>query len=133
MKSVRRMCLIGSIWITAAGAQKPVPRQGISVEMPMASHAVETRAADGPDSIVVAITADGRVFDGIKPTEPAALSSLKERTVYVKADARAPYQKVLAVLDSLRGKSVVLLSAPPENASRGGYIAPYGTKLNVSR
>jgi biopolymer transport protein ExbD len=133
MKSVRAACLVGSILIIGAGAQKPVLRQGIQVQMPVVSHAVETRAADGPDSIVVAITADGKLFEGVKPTEPAALGSLKERTVYVKADARAPYQKVLEVLDGLRGKSVVLLSAPPENAARGGYTAPYGTKLNVSR
>ena len=50
-----------------------------------------------------------------------------------KADVQAPYQKVLAVLDALRGKSVVLLSAPPENAARRGYVSPYGTKLIVSR
>src|SRR5262249_21389218 len=113
--------------------QKPVLRQGISVEMPVASHAIETRAADGQNATVLAITADGRVFDGIKLTEPAVLSRLRERTIYVKADARAPYQKVLAVLDALRGKSVVLLSAPPENAPKGVYTAPYGTKLSVSR
>lgn len=133
MKSVIETCLVGSILIAAAAAQKPVLRQGISVEMPVASHAIEMRAADGQNATVVAITADGRVFAGIQPTEPSALSSLNEKTVYVKADTRAPYQKVLAVLDALRGKSVVLLSAPPENAAKGGYTPPYGTKLIVSR
>jgi len=101
--------------------------------MPVAGHAVEMRAADEQNASVVAMTADGRVFVGIEPTEPAALSRLSDRTVYVKADVRAPYQKVLAVLDALRGKSVVLLSAPPENAVRRGYVPPYGTKLMVSR
>jgi biopolymer transport protein ExbD len=119
--------------VVISGAQKPVLRQGVSVEMPVAGHAVEMRAADEQNAMVLAITADGRVFAGIKLTEPAALSSLSTRTVYLKADARAPYQKVLAVLDALRGKSVVLLSAPPDNATRREYTPPYGTKLSVSR
>jgi biopolymer transport protein ExbD len=133
MKSAIEVCLLGSILISEIGAQKPVLRQGIAVEMPVASHAVEMRAADGQDTTVVAITADGRVFVGIERTEPTALSKLSAGTVYVKADMRAAYQKVLAVLDALHGKSVVLLSAPPSTAVRPGYTPPYGTKLIVSR
>src|SRR6266699_1932354 len=132
MKLLIGTCLVGSILLTAASAlysQKPVLKQGISVEMPVAGHAVEMRAADEQNAAVIAMTADGRVFVGVEPTEPAALSRLTERTVYVKADVQAPYQKVLAVLDALRGKSVVLLSAPPENAGRRGYVPPYGTRL----
>ena len=132
MKSVMGTCLFGFILISG-GAQKPVLRQGISVEMPVASHALEMRAADGQNATVVAISADGKVFVGVEPTEATALGRLTERTVYVKADSRVPYQKVLAVLDSLRGKSVVLLSEPPDNAARRGYTPPYGTKLIVSR
>jgi hypothetical protein len=141
MKSVIEACLMGSIMIDGAGAlysQKPVIKQGISVEMPAAGHAVEMRAADEANATVVAMTADGRVFVGVEPTEPVALSRLSARTVYVKADIRVPYQKVFAVLDALHGKSVVLLSAPPENVVRRtapfpGYVPPYGTKLIVSR
>lgn len=100
MKSTIQTCLIGSILIVGAGAlssQEPALKQGVSVEMPVARHALEIRAADEQNAIVVAITANGRTFVGIDPTEPAALSNLSERTVYVKADARAPFQKVLAV------------------------------------
>ena len=136
MKSVMGACLVGSILLAGASAlysQRPALKQGISVEMAVAGHAVEMRAADGQNATVIAMTADGRVFVGVEPTEPAALSRLSETTVYVKADVQAPYQKVLAVLDALRGKSVVLLSAPPETAGRRGYVPPYGTKLVVSR
>jgi biopolymer transport protein ExbD len=133
MKSAIEACLLGSILISEIGAQKPVLRQGIAVDMPVASHAVEMRAADGQGTTIVAITASGQVFVGIERTEPTALSRLSAGTVYVKADSRAPYQKVLAVLDALHGKSVVLLSAPPANAGRPGYTPPYGTKLIVSR
>jgi hypothetical protein len=136
MKSVMEACLVGSILICGASAQnsqKAALRQGVSVQMAAASHAVEMRAADEPNSTVVAITADGKVFVGIKVTEPEALSSLSEETVYVKADSRVPYQKVLAVLDALRGKSVVLLTAPPAKPAGQGMVSPYGIKLSVAR
>lgn len=133
MKSTIEACLVGTILIIGTAAQKPVLRRGVAVDMPVASHAVEMRAADEQNAVVVAITVDGRVFVGIEPTEPGALSRLSQKTVYVKADSRTPYQQVLAVLDALRGKSVVLLSASPEAVRTGGYVPPYGTKLTVSR
>ena len=133
MKSVMQACLFGSILICGMGAQDaPVLRQGVSVQMAVAGHAVEMRAADQPDATVVAITAEGKVFVGIQRTEPAALSSLRDSTVYVKVDSRTPYQDVLAVLDALRGKSVVLLTAPPQNApANQGIVSPYGIPLVV--
>ena len=70
---------------------------------------------------------------GSATTEPVALSNLSQTTVYVKADARAPYQIVLAVLDALHGKSVVLISASPETTPKQGYMPPYGMKLSVSQ
>ena len=136
MKSVIELCLVGSILICGAGAQSPqkvAMTQGVSVKMAVASHAVEMRAADEPNAKVVAITAEGKVYAGIKVTEPGALSTLSDATVYVKADSRAPYQTVLSVLDALRGKSVVVLTAPPENATKQGMVSPYGVTLTVSR
>ena len=136
MKAMFGVWVVGAILICAAGAQgpaKPALRQGIAVRMPVADHAVEMRAADEPNSTVVAITADGRLFAGITATEPDALASLPAETVYVKADSRAPFQKVLAVLDALRGKSVVLLAEPPPNTAKGEMMPPYGIQLTVSR
>jgi biopolymer transport protein ExbD len=136
MKSAIEACLIGAILICGAGAQdskKMVLTKGVSVQMAVADHAVEMRAADEPGATVVALTAEGKVYVGIKVTEPAALSNLSGATVYVKADARVPYQKVLAVLDALRGKSVVLITAAPASAPRQEIMPPYGVKLTVSR
>src|SRR3954447_23795733 len=120
MKSLIEVCVVGSILTCAAGAQEstqPVLRKGVSVQMAVADHAVEMRAADAQDATVVAITADGKVYAGTEATEPDALSKLSAETVYVKADSRVPFQRVLAVLDALRGKSVVLLAAPPKNVA----------------
>ena len=135
MKSNVEAFLIGSILICAAAqdSHSIALTKGISVQMPVANHAVEMRAADEPNAKVVAVTADGKVFLGAKATEPGALSNLSDETVYLKADSRAPYQKVLTVLDALSGKSVVLLTAPPENALKHGIVPPYGVKLSVSR
>jgi len=137
MKSWIEVCVVGSILICVAGAQEsPRPallRKGVSVQMPVANHAVEMRAADEPNATVVAITADGKVFAGIEPTEPGALSNVSAETVYVKADSRVPFQTVLTVLDALRGKSVVLLAASPTNVERAKIVSPYGIKVIVSR
>ena len=137
MKSVIGMCLMGSVLLGGARAQdpsKPVLRPGVSVQMAVAEHAVEIRAADQLDATVVAITQAGKVYVGIKPTETAALSDLRDGTVYVKADARVPYQRFLAVLDALRGKTVVLLTQPAGNAAKPqGITWPHGVTLTMSR
>jgi biopolymer transport protein ExbD len=134
MKSLMAVCVAGSLWIFAASAQEPALRKGVSVEMATAEHAVEMRAADAADATVVAITAEGKIYANADAVEPAALSKLTAETVYLKADARAPFQKVLAVVDALRGKSVVLLAAPPpQSAPAGRLVPPYGLRMNVSR
>ena len=136
MKSLIEVCVLGSILICAVGAQEstqPILRKGVSVQMPVADHAVEMRAADEQQAIVVAITADGKLYAGAEPTEPGALSKLSAGTVYVKADSRVPFQRVLTVLDALRGKSVVLLAAPPKNVERTKIAPPYGMEVIVSR
>ncbi|HTM48689.1 MAG TPA: hypothetical protein VL285_08415 [Bryobacteraceae bacterium] len=136
MKSLIEVCVVGSILTCAAYAQeapRPPLRAGVSVQMPVASHAVEMRAADEPNSTVVAITADGKVFAGVNPIEPGLLSSLSAETVYVKADSRVPFQTVLTVLDALRGKSVVLLAASPSSVERANIVAPYGIRVIISR
>ena len=135
MRLLIGVCVAGSILICVAGAQeppKPALRKGVSVQMPVANHAVEIRAADGPEATVVAITAEGKVFAGIEPAEPAGLNNLSAETVYVKADSRVPFQTVLTVLDALRGKSVVLLAAPPTNVERRKFVSPHGIRMVVS-
>ncbi len=136
MKSLIELCVVGSILICAASAQQstqPALKKGVSVQMAVADHAVQMKAADAEDATVVGITADGKVFAGTDRTEPGALSTLTAATVYVKADSRVSFQKVLAVLDALRGKSVVLLAAPPQNMERTLIVPPYGLEVTVSR
>jgi len=68
---------------------------------------------------------------GLQPVDLNALSSLNESVVYVKADARATYQSGLSVLDALRGRQVVLLTAPTVKAAQDTILPPYGLQLRV--
>jgi hypothetical protein len=135
MKSLIEVCVVGSILICAAGAQEftRAVRKGVAVQMPVADHAAEMGEADAEHATVVTITADANLFAGIERIEPGALSKLSAGTVYLKADSRVPFQKVLTVLDALRGKSVVLLAAPPKIAGSTKIVPPYGMKVTVSR
>lgn len=134
MKHVLEVCLITFVLSCVACAQdptKPMLRPGITVKMPFSSQAVEMPAADKEDVTVVSVTADGKFFLGVQPVDLSALSSLNDSVVYVKADARATYQSLLTVLDALRGRQVVLLTAATSNAPKGIIMQPYGLKLRV--
>jgi len=134
MKRVLEVCFIAFVLSCVARAQdptKPMLRPGITVKMPFSSQAVEMPAADKEDVKVVSITAAGKLFLGLQPVELNALSSLNDKIVYVKADARATYQRVLAVLDALRGRQVVLLTAPTSKIPNDTIMTPYGLKLKV--
>ncbi len=133
MKPLLVMCLIaGSLaCLTAQEPYKPALRKGVSVQMPVALHATEMRAADAPDATIVAITADGKVYIGAEPAELGSLSGLRAGTAYVKADARVPYQQILAVLEALRGKRVLLLTAAPGKAAPGAFLPPFGVEVKL--
>ena len=135
MKLTLGVCLLVLATASFAVAQeqtKPALRPGVRVQMSNVSHAVEVPEADAGDATVVAITSTGKLFLGTSPVDTTALSSLKPGTVYVKVDARAPFQNVLTVLDALRGRSVVLLTAPTSGAQKKGEIMqPYGVKVSL--
>jgi biopolymer transport protein ExbD len=133
MKSLFVACLIaGSLmFVTAQEQYKPALRQGVSVQMPVARHAVEMRAADEPDATIIAVTADGKVFIGVKPAHLDSLSDLSAGTVYLKADARVQYQEILAVLEALRGKRILLLTAAPGKVETGAFLPPYGVEVKL--
>jgi biopolymer transport protein ExbD len=119
MKPATKACLVGTILVIGIGAQAPAMKKGVSVDLPVARHAVETREADDPNALVVAITGSGRIYVGTEPSEPAALSKLSEGTAYVKVDVRAPYQTVLAVWTPSTANRWFSSAYPPK-PRRGG-------------
>jgi biopolymer transport protein ExbD/biopolymer transport protein TolR len=74
------------------------------------------QAADKEDAVLIAITRDGKVYlsPGNQRTTPEdlpqkvkdLLSSKLDKTCYIKADARARYEKVEDVVDNLRAAGV---------------------------
>jgi biopolymer transport protein ExbD/biopolymer transport protein TolR len=70
--------------------------------------------ADKEDALIVAVMRDGRVFFDTQQVGPEELTNkVKERvqnrvnkTVYVKADARAKYKAVVDVVDDVRSAGV---------------------------
>ncbi len=133
MKSVFKVCLVvvaAAGLLAAQETTQPPLQKGISVEMPVANHAVPVPDADKPGATIVTITNTGDIFVGTQRADSNSLSDLRGN-VYLKADAHAPYEKVLGVLDALAGRSVVLLSSST-NAASGGIVAPRGIKVAVA-
>ncbi len=92
----------------------PMLSKGVSVDMVRTRNPILMKEADKEDALVVAITRDGKVFLGrglVQPEELGlqvedAVSNKLDKTVYIKADARARYEKVVEVINVLRAVGV---------------------------
>jgi biopolymer transport protein ExbD len=94
----------------------PMLSKGVTVDMVKTNNPIPMQNADKEDAIIAAITRDGKVFlsPGVK-LMPAAelpgavkdlLANRLDKTVYIKADRRARYEKVVDVVDNLRAAGV---------------------------
>ena len=117
-------------------------QKGISVEMPVTRNAVSVPDADKEDSLVVAVTHDGRIYlraDRITPAAlatrvKASLSNSAENKLYIKGDARTLYANVVNVLDAATAahvKSLILLTSQPSPTQPGARIPPKGVEVLV--
>ena len=134
MKRILEICLMvlaGTGVIVGQNPATPVPRPGISVQLPVSSRAVAMPEADQQDVTVVTVTADGDLYVGMQPANVGALADLRASNVYVKADARASYQQVLAVLLALKDHHLVLLTGATVKAGDGQLSPPYGIPVSV--
>jgi biopolymer transport protein ExbD len=92
----------------------PMLSKGISVDMAKTNNPSPMQAADKEDAILVAISRDGRTYLGTDQTTPEnmpqkvkdLLTNRLDKTVYVRADQRARYERVVEVVDSLRSAGV---------------------------
>ena len=105
----------------------PMLSKGVSVDMYKASNPIAMQAADKDDAILVAVTREGRTYLGtnaLNPEElPAKVKDLlinrMDRTVYIKADSRARYDRVVEVVDNLRAAGVDQVGLLTEAVKRG--------------
>jgi biopolymer transport protein ExbD/biopolymer transport protein TolR len=111
----------------------PMLSKGVSVDLAKTKNPIPMQAADKSDAIVVAVTKDGKTF--LNTTQmPAAdlpvkvkdmLANRIDKTVFVKSDARARYEKVVEVVDNLRSAGVDNLGLLTEQIQEKG--APSAT------
>ncbi len=94
----------------------PMLSKGVAVNMVKTHNDIKMQEADKEDAILIAITRDGRSYlsPGNSLIQPADLggkvkdlqTNRSDKTVYVRADARARFSSVTDVIDNLRTASV---------------------------
>jgi biopolymer transport protein ExbD/biopolymer transport protein TolR len=110
-------------------------QRGVSVQMAVTRNAVAVPNADTQDALVVALTADGTAYlradrvptDALADRVRSALSSRNEKTLYIKADARVPYARLIEVIDAVQTsgvEGVTLLTTQQDAADRGTRVVP---------
>ena len=125
-----------------SGVSVPLQR-GVSVQLAVTSNAVAVPNADQPDALVVALIADGSIYLGANrvPTPDlsdrvrSVLSTRKDKTLYIKADARVPYARLVEVIDAVQKSDVeglTFLTAQQDAADQGSRsVSPKGLELRV--
>jgi biopolymer transport protein TolR len=115
----------------------PMLQKGVSVDLAKVNNPEQMPDADKEDALVVAIMRDGKVFFGNDRTDPDQLTqkvkdrlaNRVEKTVFIRADARAKFGSVVQVVDNVRAAGVDQLglltdqrkttNAPPPPAPSG--------------
>jgi biopolymer transport protein ExbD/biopolymer transport protein TolR len=113
----------------------PMLSKGISVEMVKTKNPIAMQAADKDDAILVAVTREGRTFLGttamkaedMAPKVKDLLTNRLDKTVFLRSDARARYDKVVDVVDNLRAAGVDQVGLLTEQVQeKRGASAPAG-------
>jgi biopolymer transport protein ExbD len=94
----------------------PMLTKGQNVNMVKTHNDIKMQEADKEDAVLIAVTRDGRAFlsPGNALIQPGDIGSKvkdlqanrSDKTVYVKADARARFASVTDVIDNLRTAGV---------------------------
>ena len=102
----------------------PIMQGGVDVRLPRA----QVRAIEPKQGLVVTVDADGKIYldqaglsyDDFAATFPAFVRTKRPTGVYLRADSRVPYGRVVQVLAVIRGSGVqdVGLVAEPETINR---------------
>jgi biopolymer transport protein ExbD/biopolymer transport protein TolR len=107
----------------------PMLQHGEAVNMATVTNASDMPEADRDDAVIVAVSADGTDYLGTTKIATSditgevqdRIANRADKTVYVRADARADYGDVVSVVDAVRAAGVDKLGllterTPPRNA-----------------
>ena len=111
----------------------PMLTKGMSVELVKTKNPVALKNADRDDAILISVTKDGKVYLGsdqfpnlnelgVKVKD--RLAALQDKTVYMKNDSRARFERVVEVIDNLRAFGVDQLGLITEQVKDGSTAAP---------
>lgn len=92
----------------------PMVQNKVNVDLPKVDQPTTMPDAEKEDQVMVAITRDGRVYLGSEQVTVGdlgqkvadKLGSKTSKRIYLRADARAQYGKVMAAIDSVRSAGV---------------------------
>jgi biopolymer transport protein TolR len=92
----------------------PMLNNKVNVDLPKAAAAVVMEDANKEDAVVVAVTRDGKTFlgqdrvtlDDIGTKIAAKLENKTDKEVFLRADSRANYGKVMDTIDGIRTAGV---------------------------
>jgi biopolymer transport protein ExbD/biopolymer transport protein TolR len=92
----------------------PMLNNKVNVDLPKAAAAVVMEDANKEDAVVVAVTRDGKTFlgqdrvniDDLGTKIAAKLENKTDKEVFLRADSRANYGKVMDTIDSIRTAGV---------------------------
>ena len=136
------MVVIAGAVFAQSGVSVPLQR-GVSVRLAVTSNAVAVPNADQPDALVLALTADGSIYLRANPVATpdladkvrSILSTRQDKTLYIKADARVPYARLVEVIDAVQRSGVeglTFLTAQQDTADQGRRpVSPKGLEMRV--
>jgi biopolymer transport protein TolR len=113
----------------------PMLTKGIQIDYAKVNNPIEMKDADKEDALVVSITRQGDVFFGKDivrdPTQLTnkikdRIANKTDKTVYVRADARAKYKSVVDVVDNVRAAGVDDLGLLTEQKNKNNPPATPG-------
>ncbi len=92
----------------------PMLSKGVSVDLVKTVNPIPMQAADKSDAIIVAVTRDGKTYlnttqmkaDDLPGKVKDLLTNRLDKMVFVKADSRSRYEKVVDVVNNLRAAGV---------------------------
>jgi biopolymer transport protein ExbD len=113
----------------------PMLSKGVTVDLAKTKNPIPMQAADKSDAIVCAVTRDGKTFLGTTQVPPEdlppkvkdLLTNRVDKTVFIRADARAKYERVVDVVDNLRAAGVDNLGLITEQAQEKMANPPAGS------
>jgi biopolymer transport protein TolR len=106
----------------------PMLQKGINVDLAKTNNPVAMPDADKEDALLVAVTREGKVYfgndqlqspDQLTDKVKDRLANRVDKRVFVRADARAMYGKVVEVVDDVRAAGVDQLGLLTEQRQQG--------------